>query len=312
MRELEHAFKNMDRCMENMNSEYRSTWKYGNHYGNNGNNYGGCSDFQMGHYRGFGNFNGSNFGRYNGGNGGVHEMEFHQTLRNGEFFERWHYMDQRMWKMEQFFKEMAQRMNFSDLEMQMNQWMNNHDSMFRMSSSWMNSNGMSNFGNFGSNNMFSKGLNYDSVGDSSFSNGSTWKVSPPSGPRNNSSRPNFANRYSNYSGGMNSFNFKPGAMYDDGMCGNRFNTYSSGIYGNSFNNLYGSKQNSMNDYGMSGNRFNNYSSGMYGNRFGNYSGGMNGNRFDNYMGNYFDSKPKALYDDGMCGYNPYSSFSPRF
>ena len=30
MRELEHAFQNMDRCMENMNSDYRSTWKRAN------------------------------------------------------------------------------------------------------------------------------------------------------------------------------------------------------------------------------------------------------------------------------------------
>merc|ERR1711933_1813 len=129
--------------------------------------------------------------------------------------------------------------------MQMNQWMNNHDSMFRMSSSWMNSNnGMGNFGKFGSNNMFSKGLNYGFGGDSSFDNGSNWKVSPPSGPRNNSSRPNFANRYSNYSGGMNSFNFKPGAMYDDGMCGSRFNNYSG--------NYFDSKPKALYDDGMCG------------------------------------------------------------
>merc|ERR1719277_969722 len=136
-------------------------------------------------------------GRYNGGmggmfgnggmggmfgNGGSYEMEFHNTLKNGEFFERWHYMEQRMWKMEQFFMEMAQRMNFSDMEMQMNNWMNSHDSMFRMSSSWMNNmNGMGKFGNnmFGNNN-FSKMGNYGFGNDSCFSDGNNFKITPPS------------------------------------------------------------------------------------------------------------------------------------
>merc|ERR1711953_890627 len=152
--------------------------------------------------------------------------------------------------MEQFFMEMAKSMNLSDMETQMNQWMNNHESMFRMSSSWMNNmNGMGNFGN----NMFSKMGNYGGCsGD-----GSNWKILPPSGPRSNSARPNFMNRYNNnFSGGMSSMKF--GAMYDDGMCGNRFNSYSNNMNGNSFSNYSGMGQNSMYADGMHGNRFNSH------------------------------------------------------
>merc|ERR1712151_1372112 len=71
------------------------------------------------------------------------EAEFHNTLKNGEFFEKWHYQDQRLWRLEQCCMEMANRMNFSDMEMQMDSWMNSHErnwnSMSGMRISWMES-----------------------------------------------------------------------------------------------------------------------------------------------------------------------------
>merc|ERR1719387_3397307 len=71
------------------------------------------------------------------------EMQFRDTLRDGEFFDKWHYQDQRIWKLEQWFCEMSQRMGFSDMEMQVNSWMNRHEndwnSMSGTRQSWMDS-----------------------------------------------------------------------------------------------------------------------------------------------------------------------------
>merc|ERR1711879_1089305 len=165
----------------------------GRKFGNNGNGY------SEGHMAYMGN-------DYN-------DMQFRNTLKDGEFFEKWHYQDQRLWKLEHWFMEMAKRMNFSDMEMQVNQWMNSHDSMQAMRgmrSSWMDNKnrhgqfgGNFNFGNFG-NNSFSKfgsygsGNNYDN-----FNNyGSNWKnvqIAPPSGCRDHPSRPQFANRFNSFS-----------------------------------------------------------------------------------------------------------------
>merc|ERR1712187_168705 len=105
-------------------------------------------------------------------------------------------------------------------------------------------------------------------------NCNTWNsfnVMPPSGARQNSSRPGFANRFSNMSSGMYS---KPCALYDDGMS-NRFGNYSG------CSDMYSKP------CGMSGNDMSN--------RFGNCNGGMYGSN----MG--------AKYDDGFCGMGMYGS-----
>merc|ERR1711953_1594406 len=72
------------------------------------------------------NYNDCDMGNHQFGNSN-YEMQFRNTLQEGEFFEKWHYQDQRIWKLEQCFKEMAQRMNFSDMEMQINSWMSSHE-----------------------------------------------------------------------------------------------------------------------------------------------------------------------------------------
>merc|ERR1712187_572884 len=113
MREMEYAFKQMDQCMEKMNSDYQSVWK-DNIFFKSGN--------------------------YNDWERCSNEMEFHQTLKNGEFFRAWHYQDQRLWKIEQFCSEMAKRMDFMDMDMQMQSSMKSHDMMFSNRSSWMTSN----------------------------------------------------------------------------------------------------------------------------------------------------------------------------
>merc|ERR1712176_1361568 len=112
----------MDQCMEQMNSDYRSAWK----------------DSKC-------------FNSYNDWDRRSNEAEFHNTLKNGEFFEKWHYQDQRLWRLENYFMQMAQLMNFPEMESQMQSAMNQHESMFSRSGSWMNSNN-NGFGN----SMFSK------------------------------------------------------------------------------------------------------------------------------------------------------------
>merc|ERR1711988_1758557 len=209
MREMEFAFKHMDQCMEEMNSDYRSVWKDSNHFNS-------CTSYNSG----------------NDWDRRSNETEFHRTLKNGEFFEKWHYQDQRTWRLEHFCMEMAKLMNFTEMETQMQSAMNNHDSMFSTSESWMNSNrkGMGNdymsskMGSYGCGNNYGSGGNFSN-------NMSNWSISPPSGGRRNPSRPAFANRYNNYSNGMYS---KNRSMYDDDAYSrfdnhsrnNRFGNYS--------------------------------------------------------------------------------------
>merc|ERR1712048_723466 len=121
----------------------RGVWK-DNKFGNNYN------DWDLSSRKFGSNYNGSNYGDSHMMGNDYNEMQFRNTLKDGEFFEKWHYQDQRIWKLEQWYMEMAKRMNFSDMEMQMNSWMNSHDSMFGMRSSWMDSKkSLGNFGNFG-------------------------------------------------------------------------------------------------------------------------------------------------------------------
>merc|ERR1712048_1475071 len=128
--QIENAFKQM----ENMHPDFmRGAWK-DNRFGNNfsdcdmgrrqfGNNY---DDMDMGRRMHGSSYNDFDMGNHQFGNSN-YEMQFRNTLQEGEFFEKWHYQDQRIWKLEQCFKEMAQRMNFSDMEMQMNSWMSSHE-----------------------------------------------------------------------------------------------------------------------------------------------------------------------------------------
>merc|ERR1719240_1149110 len=158
---MEYAFKHMDQCMEEMNSDYRSAWKGSNRFS-------------------------SGFRAHNGFDGCSNEAEFCHTLKNGEFFEKWHYQDQRMWRLEQSFMEMAGRMNFPELETQMQSAMQNNEAMLSMSQSWMGKYG--NYKGIGNNYMFSKngsyGNNYGFGNSNSYNMSNSmnnWNIMPPSG-----------------------------------------------------------------------------------------------------------------------------------
>jgi hypothetical protein len=290
VREMEYAFKHMDQCMEEMNSDYRSAWKES-----------------------------KGFHSYNDWDRRSNEADFRTTLKNGEFFEKWHYQDQRVWKLEHYFMEMAKRMNFMELETQMQAAMNNHNSMYTGNASWMNNNQkamgndfntFSKMGHYGNGNNHGSG-NYNNYNMSSDMNNMSMSIAPPSGGRRNPSRPAFANLYNNnnrsgnYSSGMHGSKF--GAMYDDGFSGmsNRFDNYSGGDrFGNQYGGMYGSKFGSMYDDGMNGPKCggmgNQYGS-MYGSKFNAmYDDGMCGSKCSG-MGNMYGSKFSAMYDDGMCG-----------
>merc|ERR1711988_558926 len=210
---MEYAFKQMDQCMEQMNSDYRSTWKDSKY----------CNSYNDWDRR-----SNNDFDRRS------NESEFHNTLKNGEFFEKWHYQDQRLWRLEHCFMQMAHRMNFPEMETQMQSAMNHHDSMFSRNSSWMNNRNkamcndymFSKMGSYGCGNNYGSG-NYNSFNMPSDMN--HMNVAPPSGGRRNPSRPAFANRYSNHSNSMYS---KNNSMYDDfenHSRNKRFGNYSSGM-----------------------------------------------------------------------------------
>merc|ERR1719310_1767746 len=121
-----------------MNSDYRSVWK-----DSKGFNSQACMPY--------------NSNNHNDWDRRSNEAEFHNTLKNGEFFEKWHYQDQRLWRLENYFMQMAQRMNFPEMESQMQSAMNNHDCMFSRTSSWMGNSNKSMWSIMGS---YGGGKNY--------------------------------------------------------------------------------------------------------------------------------------------------------
>jgi len=259
LREMEYAFKNMDQCMEQMNSDYRSTWKDSKCFNS-------CNSYNS----------------YNDWDRRSNEAEFHQTLKNGEFFEKWHYQDQRVWRLEHFCMEMAKRMNFMEMETQMQSAMNNHNSMLSTGGSWMNSNSRGMGNDFMSSKMGNCGNNYGSWGNcnsynmpNDMNNKNNWSIAPPSGGRRNPSRPAFANRYNNRFGncsnGMRGSKF--GAAYDDGFSGmsNRFDNF-----GNNSRSMYGSK--------FGGAMYDDGFSGMSSSKYGGMSNGGMSNMHGSNMG----------------------------
>merc|ERR1712176_291514 len=179
--------------------------------------------------------------------------------------------------------------------------MNNHDSMFSMCQSWMNSN----------SNYKSIGNDYKSYNMSSDANNNNMSVVPPSGDRRNPSRPAFANRYAkdgNYSSGMRGS--KDGAMYDDGFSGmhNRYDNSSFGDRFGSSSGMYGSGKHNRFDNNSFGDRFGNNSSGMYGSKHG---GAMNDDGFSNMHGSKYggmsNGKSPNTYGPNMKSSDMYGS-----
>merc|ERR1712187_573501 len=106
------------------------------------------------------------------------------------------------------------------------------------------------------------------MGNNYGSNGKNFQIAPPSSMRDHPSRPQFANRFNNFS--------KSG-MHDD-FSSNRFNNSSNVNFSSNY---------------KSGAMYDDFMNSRFGdNRFGGSSG---------FSGGLYGSNCKPMYDDGFCG-----------